>query len=156
MKLWYKFKYIDLWIFENFWCIFRNFNVKISFYWVIENVGIIGIVEIIEQFWSLWHSLASWLYEKKNYEKCMKWKKNKIVMKSESRVRRIKKGERSLGWKTQKFTLGRLQMGSIFGCRRVSFGENSRTIVHCMTVCHTFICIHLMIGCCGIEYNVIC
>ena len=51
---------------KNFWCIFGNFNVKILFYWVIENVGIIGIVEIIEQFWSLWHSLASWLYEKKN------------------------------------------------------------------------------------------
>ena len=66
------------------WCIFENFNVKISFYWVIENVGIIEIVEIIEEFQSLWHSLASWLYEKKNYEKCMKWKKNKIVMKSES------------------------------------------------------------------------
>ena len=47
------------------WCIFENFKVKILFYWVIENVGIIGIVEIIEEFWSLWHSLASWLYEKK-------------------------------------------------------------------------------------------
>ena len=32
------------------WCIFENFNVKISFYWVIENVGIIEIVEIIEEF----------------------------------------------------------------------------------------------------------
>ena len=39
--------------------------MKILFYWVIENVGIIGIVEIIEEFWSLWHSLASWLHEKK-------------------------------------------------------------------------------------------
>ena len=32
------------------WCIFGNFKVKILFYWVIENVGIIGIVEIIEEF----------------------------------------------------------------------------------------------------------
>ena len=73
-----------------------------------------------------------------------------------ARVRQTKKGERSLGWKTQKFTPGRLQMGSIFGCGRVSFGESPRTIVHCMIVCHTVICIHLMIGCCGIEFNVIC
>ena len=57
------------------WYIFGNFNVKILFYWVIKNVG---IVEIIEEFWSLWHSFASWLYEeKKNCEKCMKWKKIK-------------------------------------------------------------------------------
>ena len=56
------------------WYIFGNFKVKILFYWVIENVG---IVEIIEEFWSLWHSFASWLYEKKNCEKCMKWKKIK-------------------------------------------------------------------------------
>ena len=35
------------------WYIFGNFNVKILFYWVIENVGIIGIVEIIEEFWIL-------------------------------------------------------------------------------------------------------
>ena len=48
------------------------------FYWVIENVG---IVEIIEEFWSLWHSFASWLYEIFFFcEKCMKWKKNKIVI----------------------------------------------------------------------------
>ena len=59
--------------------------MKILFYWVIENIEIIGIVEIIEEFWNLWHSFASWLYEKKKIcEKCMKWKKNKIVMKSES------------------------------------------------------------------------
>ena len=32
------------------WYIFGNFNVKILFYWVIENVGIIEIVEIIEEF----------------------------------------------------------------------------------------------------------
>ena len=47
------------------WYIFGNFNVKILFYWVIENVGIIGIVEIIEEFLNLWHSFASWLHEKK-------------------------------------------------------------------------------------------
>ena len=60
--------------------------MKILFYWVIENAEIIGIVEIIEEFWNLLHSFASWLYEemKKNCGKCMKWKKNKIVMKSES------------------------------------------------------------------------
>ena len=47
--------------------------MKILFYWVIENVEIIGIVEIIEEFWNLWHSFASWLYEeKKNCDKCMK------------------------------------------------------------------------------------
>ena len=43
--------------------------MKILFCWVIENVGIIGIVEIIEEFWSLWHSLASWLYEEKKIVK---------------------------------------------------------------------------------------
>ena len=32
------------------WYIFGNFNVKILFYWVIENVEIIGIVEIIKEF----------------------------------------------------------------------------------------------------------
>ena len=48
------------------WYIFGNFNVKILFYWVIENVG---IVEIIEEFWSLWHSFASWLYEEKKIVK---------------------------------------------------------------------------------------
>ena len=37
--------------------------MKILFYWVIENVEIIGIVEIIVEFWNLWHSFASWLYE---------------------------------------------------------------------------------------------
>ena len=52
------------------WYIFGILNVKILFYWVIENVG---IVEIIEEFWSSWHSFALWLYEeKKNCEKCMK------------------------------------------------------------------------------------
>ena len=38
--------------------------MKILFYWVIENVG---IVEIIEECWSLWHSFALWLYEKKKF-----------------------------------------------------------------------------------------
>ena len=33
--------------------------MKILFYWVIENVEIIGIVEIIKEFWNLWHSFAS-------------------------------------------------------------------------------------------------
>ena len=39
--------------------------MKILFYWVIENVE---IVEIIEECWSLWHSFASWLYEKKKIQ----------------------------------------------------------------------------------------
>ena len=45
-------------------------------------------------------------------------------------------------------------MESVFGCERVSFGESPRTIVHCMTVCHLFICIHLIVECCGIVYNI--
>ena len=69
-------------------------------------------------------------------------------------MRRIKKGERSLGWKTQKFTLGRLWMGNVFGCGHVFFGESSRMILHCMTVCHMFMCIHLIVECCGIVYNI--
>ena len=48
---------------------------------------------------------------------------------------RIKKGVRSLWWKTQKFTLERLQMGSVFGYERVSFDKSPRTIVYCMIVC---------------------
>ena len=44
------------------WDIFENFNVKSLFYWIMVNVG---IVEIIEKFWNLWHSFASWLYEER-------------------------------------------------------------------------------------------
>ena len=82
-------------------------------------------------------------------------KKMKQRWEVEARVRRIKKGERSLGWKTQKFTPGRLRMGSVFGCGRVSFGESPRTIVHCMTVCHTFMCIHVIVEYCEIGYKII-
>ena len=32
---------------------------------LLELLGNVGIVEIIEECWSLWHSLASWLYEEK-------------------------------------------------------------------------------------------
>ena len=45
-----------------FWDIFEYFNVENSFYWIIGNVG---IVEIIEKFWKLWHSFASWLCEER-------------------------------------------------------------------------------------------
>ena len=45
-------------------------------------------------------------------------------------------------------------MGSVFGCGRVSFGESPRTIMHCMTVCHMFMCIHLIVECCEIVYNI--
>ena len=38
-------------------------------------------------------------------------------------------------------------MGSVFRCGRVSFGESPRIIVHCMIVCHTFMCIHLIVEC---------
>ena len=44
------------------WYILGNFNVKVLFYWVIENVG---IVEIIEEFWSLWHLFAYGCMKKK-------------------------------------------------------------------------------------------
>ena len=30
---------------------------------LLELLGNVGIVEIIEECWSLWHSFASWLYE---------------------------------------------------------------------------------------------
>ena len=46
-------------------------------------------------------------------------------------------------------------MGSVFGCGRVSFGESPRTIVHCMTVCHTFMCIHVIVEYCEIGYKII-
>ena len=35
------------------WDIFENFNVENLFYWIIRNVGIVEIVEIIEKFWNL-------------------------------------------------------------------------------------------------------
>ena len=54
-------------------------------------IGLLGIVEIIEELWNCGiHLHHGWLCEK-NCEKCMKWKKMK------ARVRRIKKGERYLG-----------------------------------------------------------
>ena len=65
-----------------------------------------------------------------------------IVMKVKARVRRIKKGERFLGWKTQKFTSGRFRMGSVFGYRHISFGESPRMTVHCVIACK-----HLQHGC---------
>ena len=34
------------------WDIFKNFNVENLFYWIIGNVGIVEIVEIIEKFWN--------------------------------------------------------------------------------------------------------
>ena len=52
-------------------------------------IGLLGnveIVEIIEELWNCGIHLH-YGYVKKNYEnckKCMKWKKNEIVMKSES------------------------------------------------------------------------
>ena len=64
--------------------------------------------------------------EKKRKEKEMKWHQRG----------RIKKEVRSLGWKTQKFTPGRLWMGSVFGYERVSFGESLRTTMHCMIACN--------------------
>ena len=36
---------------------------------LLELLGNVGIVEIIEECWSLWHSFASWLYEKKKFVK---------------------------------------------------------------------------------------
>ena len=36
---------------------------------LLELLGNVGIVEIIEEFWSLWHSFASWLYEEKKIVK---------------------------------------------------------------------------------------
>ena len=47
-------------------------------------------------------------------------------------MRQIKKRVRSIGWKIQKFTSRRLQMGGVFGCGHVSFDENPRTTVHCV------------------------
>ena len=57
--------------------------------------------------------------------------------------------------KDPKVTLGRLRMGSVFGCGCVSFGESPRTIVHCMTACHTFMCIHVIVEYCEIVYKII-
>ena len=34
------------------WDIFENFNVENLFYWIIRNVGIVEIVEIIEKIWN--------------------------------------------------------------------------------------------------------
>ena len=53
----------------------------------------------------------------------------------------IKKGVRSLWWKTQNFTPRRLRMGSVFGYEWVSFGESPKT-VHCVIACK-----HLHHGC---------
>ena len=51
---------------------------------------------------------------------------------------------RSLGWNTQKFTLGRLWIGSVFGYGHISFGESPKTTVHFMIACkhlhHGYIC----------------
>ena len=63
--------------------------------------------------------------EKKRKEKEMKWHQRG----------RIKKGVRSLGRKTQKFTSERLQMRSVFGYGRVSFGKSPRMTMHCMIEC---------------------
>ena len=84
----------------------------------------------------------------------MKWKKNEIVMRSESPCGANQEGREIPRVKDPKVTPGRLRMGSVFGCGRVSFGESPRTIVHYMTVCHTFMCIHLIVECCEIVYNI--
>ena len=34
------------------WDIFENCNVENLFYWIIGNVGIVEVVEIIEKFWN--------------------------------------------------------------------------------------------------------
>ena len=36
---------------------------------LLELLGNVGIVEIIEECWSLWHSFASWLCEEKKIVK---------------------------------------------------------------------------------------
>ena len=55
--MWYNVTFIDM---RNFKFFLGYFNLENLFYWIIGNVG---IVEIIEKFWKLWHSFASWLCE---------------------------------------------------------------------------------------------
>ena len=47
------------------WDIFENFNVENLFYWIIRNVGIVEIVEIIEKSWNCGICLHHELCEKR-------------------------------------------------------------------------------------------
>ena len=107
------------------------------------------------KIWFDYTSYASWLCEeKKKIEEMVMW--NRMRMKRPWRRQKwkekrnekwknnegwIKMGVKSLEWKTQKFTLRRLRIRSIFGCEHISFGESPRTTMHCMTVCQILTCI---------------
>ena len=126
--------------------------------WHIMRVNKIMSWKIMDvKIWFDCTSYSSWLCEEKQ-KKLKKWlckmemrmkrhrrgkknEKEKWEMKWPQRGQ-IKKEVRFLGWKTQKFTSGRLQMRSVFGYGSVSFGENPRTTVHCVIACK-----HLHHGC---------
>ena len=64
----------------------------------------------------------------------------RVKMKRKKKWNDPKEGELRRKWdpygeKIQKFTLGRLQMRSVFGYGRVSFRESPRTTVHCVIAC---------------------
>ena len=95
--------------------------------------------------------MVVWRKNKKIVERLHEMKKKIIIKwwwKVKAHERQIKKEMRSLGWKTQKFTPGRLRMESVFEYRRVSFGESLRTTMYCIIVYYISTCILLIIENC--------
>ena len=89
------------------------------------------------------------MWKKRKIEEMVVWNENENKMTSKrakmkrkekwemewTQKGRIKKGVRSLGWKTPKFTPRRLRIESVFGYERISFGESLRTTMHCLIAC---------------------
>ena len=95
--------------------------------------------------------MVVWRKNKKIVERLHEMKKIIIIKwwwKVKAHERQIKKEMRSLWWKTQKFTPGRLRMESVFEYRRISFGESLRTTMYCIIVYYISTCILLIIENC--------
>ena len=131
-----------LWIFFNVCC---DLIEEKLLCWLLELLNMFELDKnyILENcgcwYVSLLHFICIMVvWRKKDYWK-VAWNgkmKKKWWWKVKARERQIKKRVRSLVWKIQKFTMGR-----VFGYERVSFGESPRIIVHCMIMCYILTCI---------------